>query len=243
MNDEDGWYLPFLYLDGYIDIYGAHLIDLAIFEVTVLKWVDPILCERLSWLIANCNDLQGRNKCYDEFSGNYVQNSSNVYPDVENYLNYMFFGFSEKVAQIERDSPRKSLSALSGPLGSQNLLLQFTDALVINKARWNAASEDKKNAITQFVHYYMSDTLRTKIAMGEDLTPPRPRFLLQATETFYEGTDNVLYQDVFSLLKQAVAAPSLSTSQKSDMQKIITEFCVHIPNGKKKRSGKKKQEL
>ena len=144
MNDEAGWYLPFLYLDGYIDIHGSQSIDDAIDELITQQYVGPILCERLSWLIGNCNDFQGegQNKCYDNFSGSYVQSSSNVYPDVEN--DYMFFGFSEKVAQIERDSSRMSLSALSGPLGSQNLLLQFTDALVINKARWNAASEDKK---------------------------------------------------------------------------------------------------
>ena len=245
MNDEYGWYLPFLYLDGYIDIHGSQSLDKAIDELR-RGIVDQTLCERLNWLIGNCNDLNDNdpNKCYCEFPGSYVDSSSNVYPDVENHKTYMYFGFSEKVAQIERDSPRRSTVAISGPLGQQNILLQFTDALVINKARWNAASEEKRNAINDFTQYFMSNTLRTKIAMGEDLTPPRVRYLLQATETFYEKTNNVIYQDMFWFLRRAVAAPSLSSAQKVAMQNTLTTSCMITPcESGSKGSHKLKQEL
>ena len=229
MNDKYGWYLPFLYLDGYIDIHGYQSLDKAIDELT-RGIVDQTLCERLNWLMGTCNDLQGdQNKCYCKFPGSYVDSSSNVYPDVENHKTYMYFGFSEKVARIEKESQRSATVAISGPLGQQNILLQFTDALVINKARWNAASEEKRNAIIDFTQYFMSNTLRTKISMGEDLTPPRERYLLPATETFYEGTNNVLYQDLFWSLKRAVAAPSVSSAQRLAMQDTLAKMCVPMP--------------
>ena len=70
-----------------------------------------------------------------------------IYPDVEQGKNYMYFRFSEKLAQIERDSKRNAHVAISGPLGEQNILLQFTDTLVINKARWNKANEEYHHGI------------------------------------------------------------------------------------------------
>ena len=165
-------------------------------------------------------------KCYVNFPGSYVNSSSNVYPDVENYKTYMYFGFSEKLAQIEKDGDQDSYAVISGPLGQQNLLLQFTDALVINKARWNAASEGKRNAIVEFVLYFMSNSVRTKIAMGTDLSPPRIRYLLQATATFSEETNVALYSDIYWSLLEAVAVPSLTTHQRSAMQDTLTKACV-----------------
>ena len=243
MNDEYGWYLPFLYIDGYIDIHGSESVAKAIDEV-LREVVDPELCERLSWYIGCCKDHEGNspNKCYVDFPGSYVDDSSNVYPDVQDYKTYFYFGFSERVAQIERDSHRKSYAAISGPLGNASYLLQFTDALVINKARWIAADDEKRNGIIAFVDYFLSNTLRKKIAMGEDLRPPQIRYLLQATETFYQETDNEIYEDLFWSLNRAVAAPSLSESQKKKMQDVLTNRCVDIPARKADR-GKVKEEL
>ena len=235
MNDKYGWYLPFIYIDGYIDIYGPDSVPNAMEELAV-GIVDETLCERLSWLIGLCNHgVKGKNKCYDDFPGSYVNSSSNVYPDVEQGKSYMYFGFSEKVAQIERDSERNAHVAISGPLGEQNILLQFTDALVINKARWNKANENKRNAIMEFVQYFLSDSLREKIAMGEDLHPPRPRYLLQATENFYENTNNPIYMDLFWSLQTAVAAPSPNDELKLLMQATLTKSCVDIPKSESAR--------
>ena len=240
MNDESGWYLPYLYIDGYIDIHGSESVEKAVDDV-VRGVVDPILCERLSWYISCCSDNngEGRNKCYYNFPGSYVSSSSNVYRDVQNYATYFYFGFSEKLAQIEQDSDRISYAAISGPLGEVNYLLQFTDALVINRARWMAADEEKRNAITAFVQYFLSNSLRQQIAMGADLKPPRARYLLQATKTFYQMTDNIIYQDLFWSLSRAVAAPSLTSYQKKEMEQVLTRLCVNISYS----SGKSKEEL
>ena len=244
MNDKSGSYLPLLYIDGYIDIYGPASVSKAIDDV--LKGVvDKELCERLSWFISCCSDHKGTNpnKCYYDFPGSYVRSSSNVYPDVQDFKTYFYFGFSERVARIERDSTRTSYAAISGPLGNANYLLQFTDALVINKARWPAAGEAKRNAIIAFVNYFLSNSLRKSIAMGDDLHPPRVRYLLQATETFYETTTNVIYQDIFWSLKTAVASPSLTSSQQEKMLEVLTNQCVKISGSKPPVSGKFKQEL
>lgn len=244
MNDAGGWYLPFLYLDGYIDVHGSQALDDAIDELT-RGIVDPNLCERLTWLISNCNDLQGdgQNKCYVNFKGSYVEKSDNIYPDVGNYKTYVYFGFSEKVAQIERDSERTTTAAISGPLGPQNILLQFTDALVINKARWNTASDEKRKAILQFVTYFMSNSLRTQIAMGKDLSPPRVRYLLQASQAFYEETSNPIYQQIFWALTRAVPAPSLSSSQLGAIQQVLSSRCVKVPEENAAHHGKSREEL
>ena len=111
MNDDSVWYLPFLYIDGYIDIHGCESIDKAIDNV--LKGVvDGELCDRLSWYISCCSNHKHvePNKCFYDFPG-YVESSSKcvyICPDVQDFKTYFYFGFSEKAAQIERDSTRTS---------------------------------------------------------------------------------------------------------------------------------------
>nr|AEA86515.1 spherulin [Astrosclera willeyana] len=242
MNDDYGWYLPYLYLDGYIDIHGRESVDKAVDEV-MRGVVDPKVCERLSWYIGCCDDKTGQvgNKCYENFIGSYVNDSDNLYPDIINGETAFYFGFSEKVAQVERDSDRNSYAAISGPLGEINNLLQFTDALVINKARWNAANDEKRNAIIDFVNYFLNNNLREDIAMGVDLNPPQVRYLLQSTETFYQNTTDLIYQDLFWSLQRAVAAPSLTSYQKVTMEANLESLCIKFPQSKKMR--KFKQEL
>ena len=152
-----------------------------------------------------------------------------MYHDVQTYARYLYFGFSEKVAKVEQGSDCTSYAAISGPLGEVNNLLMFTDALVINKARWMAADEEKKNTIIAFVQYFQNTLLRHNIAMGADLEPPRVRYLLQATEELYHTTDNIIYQDLFWSLSRAVAAPSLTSYQKKKMRRssyrFVCEYC------------------
>ena len=235
MNDDYGWYLPFLYIDGYIDIHGVGSVEKAVDEV-IRGILDPHVCERLSWYIGCCSDADGaqKNKCYHDFCGSYVNKSENVYDDIKRGETFFYFGFSEELAAIKKKSPlHQAYAAISGPLGIQNNLLQFTDALVINKARWMAADKEKQNAINSFVKYFLSNSLRHDIAMGRDLHPPQVRYLLQATETFYRNTDDVIYNDIFWSLERAVAAPSLTDHQKEKMEHVLTDSCVMITESKK----------
>ena len=229
MNDGYGWYLPFLYVDGYIDVHGMCSVEEAV-ENVLKEEVDGDVCERLSWYIGCCDDKDElvENKCYYDFNGSYVQSSSNVFTDIKQGETLFFFGFSEKLAVILQETNLEYYAAISGPLGPYNHLLQFTDALVINKARWEMADEEKKNAIRAFAHYFLSPSLRERITLGVDLSPPQTRYLLPATETFYMKTQNTIYQDIYWSLKRAVAAPSLSNDQRVSMETVLSEKCVTL---------------
>ena len=87
----------------------------------------------------------------------------------------------------------------------------------------------------------MSNELRTDIAMGHDIKPPQVRYLLPATKTFYESTTDSIYKDLFWSLETAVAAPSLSNPEKSDMEEMLQTLCIKPALSEK--TGESKQEL
>ena len=155
MNDVYGYYLLYLYIDGYIDMYSSGTANEAVSNVLD----DKLRCHKLSWYIAKCYNEDGpyfQNKCYEDFPGSYVESSSNVYADIYKKETMFYFGFSEKLAIIKQLNPSiVPYAAISGPLGETNYLLQFTDALVISKKSWTNANEDKKNAIKEFMNYFV----------------------------------------------------------------------------------------
>ena len=224
MNDAYGWYLPFLYLDAYIDIHGKQSINKAVEELKN-KIVDQSVCENLQWFIKLCahgNDPV--NKCYQrDVTGSYVKDKYNVIKDIKNEKTMFFFGFSEITAKVMRDADVTPYSATSWPLGPSNYMLQFTDALVVSKVAWEKATEEKQNAIREFVKYFTGPGLRRKIALGEDLSPPRNRYLLQANEEFYESVDDPIYQDLFWQLQRSVAVPSFDTKS---VQALLEKECI-----------------
>ena len=227
MNDDDGWYLPYLYMDAYIDINGPVSVTKAVEDV-LAGTVDSNVCQNLNWFINQCSNTDDPtiNKCYQDFSGSYVQSSSNVYPDINNQKTMFFFGFSEKTAMVKQTSDTCPYAAISWPLGPSNYMLQFTDALVVNSVQWAAADEEKKNAIREFITYFTGYDLRRKIALGKDLSPPRNRYLLQAIESFYKTVEDNIYQDLYWQLQRSVAAPTLSDSDRSTMQTNLATYCI-----------------
>ena len=231
MNDVYGYYLPYLYIDGYIDMYGSGTANEAVSNVLDGN-VDKLLCHKLSWYIAECYNENGpyfQNKCYEDFPGSYVESSSNVYADIYNKETMFYFGFSENLAIIKQQNPSiVPYAAVSGPLGETNYLLQFTDALVISKKSWTNANEDKKNAIKEFVNYFVGLELRIKITLGLDLSPTQKRYLLQANREVYDFVNDPIYQDLFWSLERGVAAPALNGDQRKTMENVLSEKCVQL---------------
>ena len=235
MNDADGWYLPFLYLDSYIDINGPGSIDRAIQDLKQ-GIVDSNVCTNLQWFINLCGNDPDGNKCYQkDVTGSYVEDDDNVINDIKNENTMFFFGFSEITAKILPDSDFCPYSATSWPLGPSNYMVQFTDALVVSKKSWESASEEKQNAIREFVKYFTGYDLRRKIALGEDLSPPKNRYLLQAIESFYKSVDDTIYQDLNWQLQRSVAAPSLSSEDRKLMEEVLEEKCTGSSKNKNKK--------
>ena len=63
MTDTWGWYLPYIYLDGYIDMYGMTSLQDGINEL-MAETVDENVCEELRWFIDLCkNHDTGEIRC------------------------------------------------------------------------------------------------------------------------------------------------------------------------------------
>ena len=185
MNSESGWYLPFLYIDGYIDRHGPFSVARAIDDVTK-GTVDEELCEKLSWFIKQCSGKDG-NKCYDkETKENYITDEDMVYNDIASKKTLFLFGFSETLSKVmQRAKGLKSYSIISSPFGDHNHLLQFTDALVISKHSWEAADSEKQRAMLAFIKYFTSTKFRHGFVMGTDLKIKTPRFRSHFTTHAY----------------------------------------------------------
>lgn len=199
------------------------------------------MCSRLSWFVDQCSH-NGKNKCYDKsVEGNDINDKEKVYEDIADDKTLFFFGYSEKLSEVIQNSEeqKNSYEIISSPLGEESYLLQFTDALVISKARWEAADEQKRNAIRDFIRFFTSTKFCYEFVMGKDLDPQRIHFLLPPNEDFYTTTDaryNFLYNDLYWALRRAVPAPSLDDDIKATMQAVLSEKCVKISSTEAKKA-------
>ena len=240
MNDGSGWYLPFLYLDVYVDIYGRDSIDEAVDQVISGNF-DMDACRGLEMLYDQCKaegETLKNNKCFQKFDGSYVDDFQSLKNDIKAGKTLTFFGFSEKSAEIQRDTGAVPYGVTSWPFSANadcsynaghSYMLQFTDALVVSKKAWYEAGDEKKNAIRKFIDYFTGVKLRRKIALGVDLNPIQNRYLLQAIDTFYASVpEDPVYSSAYRNLLRSAAAPYLSDQQKADMQRVLEEA---IENG------------
>ena len=236
MDDSYGYYLPSLYIDGYIDQFGPGAAEEAINEVIQGEF-DATLCENLSWFIDVCNDNckknSEENKCYHEYPGSYVQCKTSLYGDIAVDKTMFYFGFSENLATIIQQNPDIApYFAVSGPLGTQNYLLMFTDALVVSSKSWQ--DEGKQQAIIDFINYFTDKDLRTAITLGMDLSPALPsrkRYLLQANRLVYQAegvADDQIYQDILFSLISAVPIPYMTEGQRLEMEQQLRMGCVSL---------------
>jgi len=212
MNDKDGWYLPFLYLDGYVDLYGSSALDHAMQELLAGSF-DKTTCERLRWFIGQCGS-----KCYDKnATGSYVESFSNLIQDIKNNKTLSMFGFSELSAEVMLGANVSPYAATSWPFGATTHMLQFTGALVVGQKAWSDGT--KRSAIREFIEFYISENFRSKISLGEDLSPQRNRYLLQAIESFYTSVvpTDPIYQDIYWELQTSVAAPCVTAQDRETM--------------------------
>lgn len=96
INDNDGWYLPYIYLDGYIDKHGKSSLAKAVEELEGEKGVvDSALCEELRWFIGLCQTQdKDENKCKDG-----SMSTSDIQESIINRIAVVMFSFSEKLSK------------------------------------------------------------------------------------------------------------------------------------------------
>ena len=243
MMDDGGWYLPYIYLDGYIDRYGRSTVQEAV-EKLENGDVDEELCTELNWFIDQCKDQStGDNICRKgPMSSNQVESS------IVDFESVLMFSFSEKLAEVLKtcgENVRKPQALASISLGEENNMLQFTDGLVISKERWMAHDEVNRDAIKQFVKFFTSLSFRYKLAYGFDLNKPQVRYLLMPNVAFYKAPFPAAYDPIYSdaraFLQNAVPAPALKN--KAGIQSTLEEKCLQPDGSKRRVVPKRKSEL
>ena len=144
LDDKGGWYLPFIYLDGYIDIHG---------ENSVQKGIDDVLKNNPDQKVID------RLKEFFQLFPKEQQSTGEIIDEIVKGEIAYFYGFSEILGKIlvAANGSLKAFGAITPTLGSKNLVLVFTDGIVINKARYNMATKEKKKVIQQFIQFYTSE--------------------------------------------------------------------------------------
>lgn len=224
MSDEDGWYLPYIYLDGYIDKHSSsESVNIALNELEA-GIVDAEVCENLKWFISLCqNSKTGENLCTGGLSTDEIENH------IANYTSVLMFSFSEKLASLLKHTNynREAQALTSVSLGMSNQLLQFTDGLVVSRQLWQHMREDKRNAIKQFMRFFSGLSFRKKVTLGDDLIDRQtPRYLLIPNKTFYKQRKYLIYKDAHRFLENAVPAPPLSEEKRKSIQRLLENICI-----------------
>ena len=146
IDDKDGWYLPFIYLDGIVDIKDPSCIDEEIRNV-LQNNPNKEVVSRLQRFFALFKDSKGK------------LDDGNAIEHVADRQDGYFYGFSEDLSEILKDGGYKDIKAtgvLSPPFGKDNHILVYTDGLVINRAKYQLASEEKKDAVRKFAKFFTS---------------------------------------------------------------------------------------
>lgn len=204
------WTLPLIYLDAYIDKYGKDSTDGGI-DAPI---DDPDVLNAMKWLVKLDEDTDdGTNKGARDENDTPGQRQS----DISQSDHIMMYGYSEWLSQVMSDKmcQDKQIHAsaiISPPLGAENYLLTFTDALIVNESHYSACDGKKSDAIDKFVRFYTSLSFRNKYAQGHDLPKPHPpRYVLIARKDFYTdgfGAYQKNYQKLREAMNYAVAAPN-----------------------------------
>ena len=159
LDDKGGWYLPFIYLDGYIDIHG---------ENSVQKGIDDVLKNNPDQKVID------RLKEFFQLFPKEKQSTGEIIDEIVKGEIAYFYGFSEILGKIlvAANGSLKAFGAITPTLGSKNLVLVFTDGIVINKAKYNMATKEKKKVIQQFVQFYTSEFLVYSVKTSCFFLPP-----------------------------------------------------------------------
>lgn len=194
------WDLTALYLDAWVDTYGAGSMDAA------LPPADPSVIQSLRAVARECR-AAGSNPCLQGgLYGGSAEAAARVFADgrVDAFL-----GFSEHLHGMLRHAGRDRTIKLSlAPLGTGKRPLVFVDALVMRRG-CDARCE---TAATAFAAYLNRPETQEWIVMAEDAGADAvPRYLMPATLSAYERPllkKDPYYPEIFLASRDAVPYPN-----------------------------------
>ena len=122
-------------------------------------------------------------------------------------------------ASALKNKRKNVLNVVSPPLDQANYLLTYTDAVVVNKSKYDI-SPSRAKVIQDFVVFYTGLKLRTQFALGKDLPEvieglpkedTRPRYVITARNDFYSQevvTSDPTYMMFHRALQRSSPAPN-----------------------------------
>ena len=212
------WTLPTFYLDAYIDKHGPG---------KLYEGIDSNPADDQE-LIANMKHFTGYGARPDGSNpttdGTYHNDSTKLINDIADSEHVFMYGYSENLGLVRKASALKNkrknvLNVVSPPLDQANYLLTYTDAVVVNKSKYEV-SPSRAKVIQDFVVFYTGLKLRTQYALGEDLPEvieglpkedTRPRYVITARNDFYSQevvTSDLTYMMFHRALQRSSPAPN-----------------------------------
>ena len=226
--------LPMFYLGAYIDKNGPKTVYDGIASQPAK---DPALIENMKHFTGYGACSGGKNPTTD---GTYHSDPDLMINDIADSEHVFMYGYSENLGKVRKasalkDKRKTALTTVSAPLDKANYLLTYTDAVVVNKSKYQSSTKRAED-IQKFVNFYSDLKLRTQYALGEDLPKDisglpmedtRPRYVLPALKQFY--TQEVVTKDPYypmfhKALERSVAAPNHGFyDQKNELNKELKE--------------------
>lgn len=194
------WDLTALYLDAWVDTYGADSLNDA------LPPADPSVIESLCAVARGCRAGNGNPCLQGGRYGNSAEDGARAFADRRVDA---FVGFSEHLHGMLRHAGRDRTIKLSlAPLGTGKRPLVFVDALVIRRG-CNARCEAAAGA---FAAYLNRPETQEWMVMAEDAGAGAvPRYLMPATLSAYDRPllkTDPYYPEIFLASRDAVPYPN-----------------------------------
>ena len=227
------WGLPMFYLDAYVDKHGKG----SVYDGIDGEIDDPELLEELKEFIDYGELPSGKNPDID---GEFHEHHDRLIKEVIDSQHILMYAYSENLGEAlqkaaERKAHKRTLRIISPPLDESNNLLTYTDAVVVNKSKFNKRDDPQRaELIKKFVEFYTSLPIRTSLAFGRDLPPSvlYPRYLLPARTAFFTETaaaEDEYYQQFHAALKHSTPAPNHDIYGKRKALQAQLQEALGIP--------------
>lgn len=226
-NFRGKWTLPLMYLDAYVDKHGKDSVDEGVDAP-----IDDETVRNVKWFMKLDEDTDGGNKgVRSEYDSDSARDK-----DISKSDNIMMYGYSEwlSLAMADKMCEKKHVHAsciIAPPLGKDNYLLTFTDAIIVNKSHFS--DKKREEAIVKFMKFYTGLSFRNKYAKGVDLKEPHPpRYVIISRKDFYTegfGKDNKNYQKLRAALDFSIAAPNHGLAARHEKMNAMLVDKLHLP--------------